>query len=257
MYVKLINLDCATDRLQFIASQLGSLDVSYELVKATEPSSVGKFKNQYDDLISAGLSAGEACCAISHYRCWLALLASSEDECLILEDDLHFSGDFKTVIENISLSQEDPCALKLESFGATVTASSSSDLLVDGRRVVELFSNHTGTAAYVLNRKAASNLVEVFCRFKHPVDIELFDFGRRSDESLRVFQVLPACCIQDSELPDSVFASSIYGRQESDHWSRRVKNSAVLSPLKYLYRMYVHYVKLPPNLARIRTTHRL
>ena len=236
MNIFTINRVQATDRLNFVASQMAGLAISYEVVSATEPSSLGVYAHHFDRLNERGLSAGEACCAISHYRCWLALLASSEDECLILEDDLHFSGDFKAVIDSISLSEEEPCALKLESFGATVTSSTSSYLLVDGRRVVELYSNHTGTAAYVLNRKAASHLVEAFDLFKHPVDIELFDFGRRSDESLRVFQVLPACCIQDSELPDSVFASSIHGRQDSEHWSRLVKNSVLLRPLKYLYR---------------------
>ncbi len=140
----IINRLNATDRLSFVTSQLTALAISYEVLSATELGSLGGHSHHFDRLLEKGLSCGEACCAISHYRCWLALLASSEDECLILEDDLHFSGDFKTVIENISLPEEDPCALKLESFGATVTASSSSDLLVDGRRVVELFSNHTG-----------------------------------------------------------------------------------------------------------------
>jgi glycosyl transferase family 25 len=253
----LINRVGSMDRLQFMASQLDHLQFAYQVLEATEPGRLAGYEDHFERLSNVGLSSGEACCAISHYRCWLGFLASSDNERLILEDDVHFSDDFKAVIKGISLPEHQPCAVKLESFGATVTASASSVPLTNGRKVVELFSNHTGTAAYVLNRIGASLLVEAFARFKHPIDIELFDFGRRTEESLRVFQVLPACCIQDSELPDSVFASSIHGRQDSEHWSRLVKDSVLLRPLKYLYRMYFHYVKLPPHLARIRVTHRL
>jgi glycosyl transferase family 25 len=154
------------------------------------------------------LTAGELGCLLSHIHVWRRFLNSSAQFAVVLEDDLHFSADFGDFIRKIELSTSEICIHKIETFLARATLQRAPKASVAQRAAFELMSAHGGSAAYIINRPAASYLLAHASEFRNPVDWELFDPDKRCASHLKVYQWLPAPTHQDFILGHKAVLSS-------------------------------------------------
>ena len=105
--VYLINLAWASERRERMEAHLKDVNLSYELVTATD----GNFLNEYDNLrysmnknspyLSRLLTTGERGCSISHRNVYEMILQRNQDYALILEDDAVITNDALTFLRNI------------------------------------------------------------------------------------------------------------------------------------------------------------
>lgn len=245
MKAYVINLADRHDRMAFMQSQLEVQNIDFCRIDAVRPDNKQGFDSLYNSLTKQGLSRYEACCALSHYKIWVSFLESDDEYRLILEDDIHLAEDTAEVLHALSFKGWKEGVLKLDTLNATVTAARSVEFECNQRSISEIFTTHSGTAAYVLSRSTAELLVAAFANFRYAVDIEVFDTERRQLNMIRVFQLSPACCIQDTLLPGSTLFSSIHERQDSEGGLRRVLNSKIVTSIKPIYRLLYSVLLLP------------
>jgi glycosyl transferase, family 25 len=215
----LINLDCDTARLAWMHDQLAALGIPYERVPAVYGEELSPLDAAYhQDPKRVGLSPAEIGCLLSHLKLWTRIAAGEGKAALVLEDDVHFKPDFADMLASIEIDGADPVVHKLETFLAVVTAFLSPRQCIGRRRGLDLLTLHGGAAAYVISRAGAKALAEAGDRFTQSADIELFDFGRRAVQGLRVVQWIPAPCVQDMLLPFAsgrkAFASRIHDHRK-------------------------------------------
>ena len=105
--VYLINLAWASERRERMEAHLKDINLSYELVTATD----GNFLSEYDNLrynmnknspyLSRLLTTGEKGCSISHRNIYEMIIQRNQDYALILEDDAVITDDALTFLRNI------------------------------------------------------------------------------------------------------------------------------------------------------------
>ena len=72
-----------------------------------------------------------------------------------------------------------------------------------GRQIMRFHTVNLGAAAYVISKRAAVQLLKLTETFYLPIDHVVFDNLFPYFHSLKCYQVVPALCIQDSELNGS------------------------------------------------------
>lgn len=154
------------------------------------------------------LSPGELGCLISHVYLWQQLLDSGAPIMAIAEDDIFLGRDAKAFFTQhdwipapatqkiVKLEKhQDPVALGQRSWPA------------NGRQLRLLRQDHWGTAAYVIGREAAAQLLAQLrsAPIARPVDHLMFDDFRQAAPA-QVLQLVPAVAIQEKVLQDSALA---------------------------------------------------
>jgi glycosyl transferase family 25 len=152
---------------------------------------------------------------LSHIAAWTRFVESGGPAALFLEDDVHFSDNFVSVLGGLAVDPAEEAIWRLETFLATVTATRRPAQRLERAAVYELHTNHAGAAAYVLSRRMAVRLLEQRRSLRRVIDTELFDPERRSIVAPKVYQCVPAPCIQDFKLnavPSEPFLASMIGK---------------------------------------------
>ena len=103
-----------------------------------------------------------------------------------------------------------------------------------GREVRLLKSLHYGSAAYFVSRSAARTLLDFTLDHCEPADQILFSPQVGMLRRLKVFQVMPALCLQDYLCPSPVYDSIIY--TDRTHFHRSDARSARVRGLRKLPR---------------------
>ena len=259
MLIQVINLEKDKNRFDWMTKSLSDLGLSFIRVDAVRPDSIQGHDDRYTALLNQGLFPGEICCSLSHLQSWQNLVNSKDEFGVILEDDVHLSADFSIVIDHICRQYKEfgdrPVVVKLETFYATVTSGIKEHKITDQRHASELFSNHGGGAGYVLNRLTAEHLIDMFCKFSHAIDTELFHPEHRGSKILAAYQVFPACVIQDHKTLKPTFSSNIPKRlsvpQKRNTLLLRLK--ALIKPLYLVgYNLYL----LPKGQRRVQVEYR-
>lgn len=132
------------------------------------------------------MSAGEAGCALSHYRAWQSVTA---DYVLILEDDVWMNADLSAIMSAMPSGFD---LVKLETSGLRVEFEDTGLYVGRGFTVHKLTGPHWRTGAYLISKDAAERFVKSY-GFNMPVD--WFLFGPYNGHY--VGQVVPAPCVQD------------------------------------------------------------
>jgi glycosyl transferase family 25 len=178
--------------------QLAAQKLEYLRIAAVNGSQILARRDPYwSDPRRSHLGAAETGCLLSHLHAWRLIAEASDEYGLVLEDDIHLSGDFGDFIRTMPLDPKELCVHKLETFRANVTLARQPTYTVRNRKAHKLESNHGGAGAYVLNKRSASHLLSHIELFDAPADIELFDPNRRKANGLTILQWVPAPCIQD------------------------------------------------------------
>lgn len=186
MKIFYINLDRETARREVTEQELAGLDF------ARSPAVDGRQNPpRFKDL-----NRFQIACIDSHRVVWRSFLESGEAFCCILEDDLHFSPDFRAFLQDTNWIPEGADAVKLDTFYNVVMIGAARPGPA-GRGVAPLFTRHESSAAYIVSRKGAETFLRLTENPKKPVDYILFPRDPVG-EGLSVWQVAPAPAIQDS-----------------------------------------------------------
>jgi len=236
----LINLDRDEDRLRWMQKNLASHRIEYERIPGVDGSKLSEEDEAYHATPTrAHLSRGEIGCILSHLKTWRKFLESDATFALVLEDDVHIQPDFSTFMEHIpSLLEVDAmCVYRLEAFNSQMTLTRKPKITLGRRSCYELLTNCGGSAAYILTRKSAERLLELKDALCQSLDTELFDPNRRQIENLKVYQWLPAPCIQDMLLYDNIgLKSNLAGTRSDEKSNILVSENAVIFRLKRIFR---------------------
>ena len=180
--VWVINLKKRPDRLEKIGKRLNQLGVEWTKIEAID----GQSCKSNDLNISAKfgeigfLSDNTRACSASHYKVWELLIFRKVHYGIFLEDDVELSDDFKDLLYDDSWIPKGSNLIKLEKFAPNKVSTILigpilSQALGNTRHVHEMYSRHTGAAAYLLSREGAKKLVKWNSRFTVPVDHLLFN----------------------------------------------------------------------------------
>jgi glycosyl transferase family 25 len=189
-----INLDRSPDRLALMRQQLTRLEMEWERVPAVDGATLAlpnagivnerAFKRRHHAL----LRHGEIGCYVSHHVAITRFLASGADAGVILEDDVELPSDLPALLALLATCPQQWDLVKLHAThpGGIITRRR----LDGGRRLVSLAFRHGSSAAYVLNRKAASLLADKLLPMTVPYDHE-FDRAWKYGFRLRALLPLP------------------------------------------------------------------
>ena len=202
MLTYVINLECQPARMARMAGQLAG--VPFERVPAVEgrlldgpecraPESPGR---------ALELTRYELALIASHKEVWRRFLASGETWCCVLEDDVILSPDFPDFMRSADWLPAGASIVKIESFGRRKLFLGAKEFVARDRSLRPLLSTHLGTAGYVLERKAAAILQDRTSEVSSPIDNLLFE-DLLGDKTLKIYQMAPALCIQELQLPNA------------------------------------------------------
>ena len=201
MLTLVINLDRDTERLKRIEALLSERDVSFTRVAAVDGRSLSADEIAavcaYPTPVSIRLQPGEIACYLSHIKAWRLLLDSDEDCAAIFEDDIDLSRDAAEVLSaTAAWMPEDADIVKLETSLKPIELGRAPETIVHTREIRRLAGCHIGTAGYVITRKGAARMLAESKKLRMAVDTTLFDPRGGVAETLSLYQLSPALCIQ-------------------------------------------------------------
>ena len=190
MLILLINLGRRPDRLEFMTAQLDALGLPFERIEAIDGNS-GDFGKDIPTV-----TAAERACALSHRKAWQHFLASGQQRCLILEDDVILSPALKPFLDNPGSIPRKIGLLRVETRLMRTRLGLPRGCGMRGFRLHRLRSTHFGTAAYVMSRAFAEAAVRDLTDFDNPVDHVLFATDEDCFYPAEAYQLRPALGIQ-------------------------------------------------------------
>ena len=190
--IYLINLDRSPERLAFMMQQLGAIGLAAERISAIDGAKVDLAP--YAD---SKLKVGEIGCFLSHRAAWETLLATDDQNALVLEDDIRLGKKLPNFLKNLAADRSEIDVLKLDSSGRKVGLDPRFPVRFGPLSAFRLCGEHTGTAGYVISRQGAERLLEASKTFHQPVDIFLFGEAAMADRKWNVWQMVPAVLAQE------------------------------------------------------------
>ena len=172
----LINLDRSKERYNYIAKNLKKLGIKFERISAVDGSTFSKSKidevvdfKSYEQFLGHTPKLGTIGCALSHYQVWQTFLNSDLEYAVVFEDDVSFDPiKLKSAIDQIIAIPNywDIAGFELSHNGTPLAIKP----LKDGHQLSTYLTEITHTGAYIINRKAARNLLSKALPIKMPVD---------------------------------------------------------------------------------------
>lgn len=198
-----INLIKETRRRQWMEQQLSAQNISFTIVTAVDIEAVQKDYSEYrSDERRRKLTDPEVGCLLSHIGVWRLIAEGPADFGVILEDDVHIAQDFSEFLRVFPGDPNELAVHKIETFRASITMARDIAYHAGVRVARALFSNHGGSAAYIISRRLAKELLRHADSFCYAMDTELFEIERRSFSGYPAYQWVPAPCVQDFLLDD-------------------------------------------------------
>lgn len=172
----LINLDRATDRLEFVKPHVDQLGIPVERISAVDGSLLSDEeiekvcdKERFKKYFKMMPERGTIGCSLSHKKAWRRFLESEYEFALIFEDDVVFNPhELKSCVESAIEKKDlwDVLSFEMIHDGWPVKVA---NLHVDKWMSLYL-ANVTHSGCYLLNRNAAKKLLEKFYPIVVPVD---------------------------------------------------------------------------------------
>lgn len=172
----IINLDTASERLNYILPQIERLNIPYERISAIDGRKLKKKKldtlldtKSYKAFFKMPPEPGTIGCFLSHEKAWRAFLASDKEFAIIFEDDVKFDPEeLKDIIFQLTKKKNmwDIVGLELNHYGHPVKIST----LTIKRYLCIYLTEVKHTGAYIINRKTAFLMLEKMYPIKMPID---------------------------------------------------------------------------------------
>jgi len=231
-----INLDRSPDRMRWIEDQAAAQSLTVIRVaaidgKTLDSETLNRWKAVSSDKF--GIGPGEIACFLSHREAWKKVANDSENWGFISEDDIHLETDANEFISGEAWIPGSADIVKAETVMQRVWLGKQSKSLGKGYRLSELRSNHGGAAGYFLSRDAARRLIDQTENFCSIPDQVLFNPILGIAQTLRIYQLDPAICVQDWILPDARsrkgLGSDLLREREIFHGTRHGKTSSKIA----------------------------
>lgn len=214
-----INLDQAKVRKRHMQAQAQAVGVDLQRISAINGALLDddtcKTHNPRT-LRLKPLTRSEIGCFLSHRKAWSAVTATGHPWGCVLEDDLDLSDDMGRYLQTPSWIPDGIGLIKLETFGnRNVILSKDRVDIPHDRGLAQIRLASIGTGGYLLSSDTAAALLAATQRFVRPVDDLIFSEKLNPVPDLRIWQIIPALCIQQKNaqgqifLPDNAEASSI------------------------------------------------
>ena len=204
--VYLVNLDKSTDRLENIKPLIEKLEYPYERISAVygKALSLDYIKTvtnstKYKILMHSEIGAGTIGCFLSHIKLWTKFLQSKHSYALIFEDDVEFEPRKLNKLINLLLKNSndwDLVNIDVNRHGFAKPVRQLSRLF----RLVKFRVRVGNTSCYIINRKAALELLKKATPISMPVDHYMM---RSWELGLNIFGITPQIVHQsfgDSEI---------------------------------------------------------
>jgi glycosyl transferase, family 25 len=151
----LVNLDRHPERLSYMRGVLHGLELDFERISAVDrrqlPGDIAPARSR--------MTAGEIACAQSHFRCWQRLLATGDEQALILEDDVLISPLLRPVLAVADGFPRDAHLIRFETRCLDVELADHGYDVGRELKLQRIYSAHPGTAGYVITRRGAAHLL--------------------------------------------------------------------------------------------------
>ena len=222
-----INLPRDVERRVRMEAVLNDLQLEFTIIDAVMGSDLSPEQLAFfEHIAEMNLRPAEYGCMMSHIGCWRTFLASDADRALVCEDDIHVAPHIKECLEALDFPADGPAIVRLEGFGSFTTFSVRPRQTIGRYGLHRMFTDHGGTAGYVVDRRSAQFLLEAAPRFRNAIDIEMFFPTRRSFSGIDVYQFIPALIMQDEILTRNRsvgYLKSNMGDQRADRsiWNKR------------------------------------
>jgi GR25 family glycosyltransferase involved in LPS biosynthesis len=204
-----INLASRGDRRVFMEDQLTRLGLVAERIEAVTIDQVPQpLLDYHASTPKQACSPAAVACSLSHAKVWTTMLARGDESAIILEDDAVLDPALVAFTRPGLLRKIRANVVKLETWRKPAILGSHS-ARVGSVEVKELTTTQLGTAAYLLDRKAAKKSLAATGLHKMPIDQTVFATNGAHILRSRVLQAVPSPVVQmHKHAPDSDLARS-------------------------------------------------
>jgi glycosyl transferase family 25 len=200
-----INLDRSVGRRDWFERQARRLGIEFERVPAVDAAALTESElARLRSMASVPLSAGEIGCFLSHLDIWKTIAEGGDEWAFVAEDDAHLSADAPSFLSTCDWLPADAVLVKAETTLSQLELSRAVFGRPFGHELRRLKSKHLGSGGYFLSRRGAACLVRLAADRCGPADQFLFSPMVGMLDRHRFLQLLPAICIQDVFIKDSV-----------------------------------------------------
>lgn len=191
-----------TKRRAHIIKEFGTQKISFEFFDAITPIDNDKLLKKYHlDKKHSELTPGATSCLLSHYAIWQKIIKENINYAGIFEDDIYLGENAGDFIMEQKWASHNFHILKLERGTQETIDTSPFSKKIGNRIITRLKSGHYCTAGYIITKKGAQFLLNAYKQTAQLVTVDKFIFEELiQDSRYKVFQVLPALCIQDGIL---------------------------------------------------------
>lgn len=211
MKIFVINLARNPERLERMTKLLAAQGLEFERLNAVDGKTLNNeeiarwSKRQADG--SFCLSPSEVGCMLSHRHAWEKIAATENGHAVVLEDDIHLSAEAAEFLKSGKWIPADAEIIKIETVKKWKTVVSKKSIPLDhGHSLARLLGQHFGMAGYVLTPQSAARLLSELDTLHMAVDQILFDPASDLFARLKIYQMMPALCIQDQFMGDGAEA---------------------------------------------------
>lgn len=198
MHTWVINLDRATERLARVRAQLEALGLPWTRLAAVDARALRPEQRAllderaYRRKHGMAPSLGELGCYLSHLEVMRALLASTHEFALVLEDDVLLGPRLPAVLDGLVAHPERWDVAKLSAVHSGTPVRYLE--VAAGHWLAVMLSRCTGASAYLVNRRAAARYVEGLLPMSLPYD---HAFDRSWHLGFKFRLVTPTPCDHD------------------------------------------------------------
>ena len=205
MRTLVINLDRSPDRLAEFQAEAARCHLAFERLRAVD----GKLLTE-EELAARidphfhfqPLGRGEVAIFLSHREAWRIAAAGPDRWTAVMEDDARLADDVPALLAAIEEIDPDAGIVRMETTLRRVLFDADNVALVPGRALHRMRSWHGGTAAYVIHRNCAGDLIERTERISDPLDQFLFNPMSPASRRLTIGQVAPGAAVQAALLDE-------------------------------------------------------
>ena len=204
--VTCISLASQTDRRVYMTAQLQQCGLPFRFFDAIRIDPAAPPPASYDQrrrLNHSGvpMRPGEMGCYLSHRQVWRDFLASDEQLCLVLEDDVTILPEFAQVVQSLLDVSAQWEFVRL--YGVYPRPSIALQPLACARRLVDYFEQPNGTQGYLLNRDAATRLLGYTASMWQAIDMAIdCDW----EHGVRIMGIEPAVLSLDEDFATTLGA---------------------------------------------------
>jgi len=199
-----VSLKKSVYRRQRMQKILDDINCDFEFYDAVDGSILANNVLEIENLSpKSKLTKPEIGATLSHIGLWKKMLSENINTALILEDDIHLGESFQKIIDTIDFPSDTLTIFRLETMFASLNIEKTYHQKIGNIQIHKIFSNHAGSAGYIINKKTAKHLLKQTNLLVEAIDTELFDPTRTSLNMPTIYQCIPGVVLQDKCLPQA------------------------------------------------------